>query len=124
MLLSPDGSFIRDIDIEELKLFLGNQNHQTVVLTKQKLIYLDHFDLREYPLSLEQFNGLSDQLHNAGLLDLLQPKNYSKDHPTGAPFALTCIFDDGAQYEYFSDGAPSEIFQKIIQIIWSFFGQQ
>ena len=86
MLLYPDVSFQRDIDIDELRISCGGHYGKAIVLTKDKITYRNtvhptiaymsfpqgYFDTNEVSISSEQFLQLSDAIHNAGLLNLFQ----------------------------------------------------
>ncbi len=131
MLLNKDGSFIRDIDIDELIISLGHHYGKTIVLTKEKLTYRNtihptigymsfpqgYFDIKELTITAEQFKTLSDRIHNAGLLNLLQPITEHNIYPGAVYQTMSCIFDDGAQYEYITCGTTAKEFDEIVQIL-------
>ncbi len=133
MLLNSDGSFTRDIDIDELKVSYGDHIIKSIVLERNKitlyntthpidntLITQDSFDKKEFNVSFEQFYDLSDQIHNAGLLDLIQPLT-DKDVCSGGSYqSMYCVFNDGAQYEYRINEKPSKQFIGILEILLDF----
>lgn len=134
MLVFPDGQFIRDIDIDELRISFGKGLCKKIVLTKDKIAYQNtinpsigymdfpqgYFDIKEISISLEQFKQLSDDIHEAGLYNLIQPVS-EYDLCSGVDYQiLTCIFDDGAQYEYVTKEKPKKEFEDIVQILLSF----
>lgn len=134
MLVFPDGQFIRDIDIDELRISFGEGLCKKIVLTKDKITYQNtinpsigymnfpqgYFDIKETSISLEQFKQLSADIHEAGLYNLIQPVS-EYDLCPGADYQmLTCIFDDGSEYEYKTMGLPAKEFSLIVEILLSF----
>lgn len=132
MLLNKDGSFTRDIDIEELSVCFGGHYGKSITLFKDKITYRNtvhptiacmdfpkgYFDIRSIPLSREAFIKLSDDIHNAGLLSILSP-NENMELLDGAVYeTMHCVFDDGSQYHY-SDfkSRTSDIFKNICKIL-------
>lgn len=132
MLLNNDGSFTRDIDIEELSVSFGGHYGKSITLYKDKITYRntvhptiagmvfpkDYFDAKTLPLSREEFLKISDDIHNAGLLSILSP-NENMELLDGAVYeTMHCVFDDGSQYHY-SDfkSRTSDIFKNICKIL-------
>lgn len=125
MLINPDGSIIRDVDIDELRIYYCDDSAKEIVLTKNNITYqsidmyngipFGCFDVEKVPLSFEQFLKLSDDIHTAGLLRLLDNASDTELY-TDTAFRLSCIFDDGCQYEYMST-APCEEIDNLVSIL-------
>ena len=132
MLLNNDGSFTRDIDIEELSLSFGGHYGKSITFNKDKIIYQNtvhptiaymdfpkgYFDSKSISLSREEFLKISNDIHNAGLLNILSP-NENTELLDGAVYeTMHCVFDDGSQYHYcdFSSRTANE-FQAICDIL-------
>ena len=134
MLLNNDGTFIRDIDIDELRISYGHHYGKTVVLTKNKIKFQntihptigymsfppDYFDQNEVEISNKQFKELSDKIHNAGLLKLFRFPLDKTLYPGAVYQSLICTFDDGAIYKYRTHGSPHDAFNRIASILSSF----
>lgn len=134
MLLNPDGSFQRDIDIDELRISCGGHYGKAIVLTKDKITYRNtvhptiaymsfpqgYFDTKEVSISPEQFLQLSDAIHNAGLLNLFQKPCEHSMYPGAVYQTMYCVFDDCAQYEYMTRTTPDKEFTDIVNILLPF----
>lgn len=132
MLLNKDGSFTRDIDINELSVSFGGHYGKSITLYKDKITYRNtvhptiacmdfpkgYFDSKSISLSREDFLKISDDIHNAGLLSILSP-NENINLLDGAVYeTMYCVFDDGACYHYSSrKNQVSEIFKRICDIL-------
>ena len=125
MLVFPDGQFIRDIDIDELRISFGKCLCKKIVLTKDKIAYQNtinpsigymdfpqgYFDIEEIPISLEQFKQLSNDIYEAGLCTLIQPVSEYELCPGADYQMVVCIFNDGSEYEYKTMGLPAKEFR-------------
>lgn len=128
MLRKPEGLIIRDIEIEKLELNREGPISFRIVMTKnriayRKTVYFPHgyhgtylvegqTVEKELEITPEQFAKLSDSMHNAGLLELLQNQSEKQ--------SLVCEFDDGAHYEYRPRRAQPVEFERIASILMSF----
>ena len=136
MLLYPDGTFKRDIDIDELRICCGEHYGKTIILTKNKISYQNtihptigymdfpqnYFEIHEMPVSYEQFQKLSDDIHEAGLLNLFH-KTCDRETSAGAIYqTLHCLFDDGSEYAYMTRATADKKFTDIVEILLSFCG--
>ncbi len=134
MLLNKDGSFTRDIDIDELTISFGHHYGKTICLIKNKITYqntihptigymsfpLDYFVKNEMEISKGQFNELSNLIYDAGLLDLFDEPLDDTMYPGAVYRSLYCTFDDGASYQYRTHGSPKKAFNQIVGILSSF----
>jgi len=132
MLLNKDGSFKRDIDIDELSVSFGGHCGKSITLNKDKITYQNtvhptiaymdfpkgYFDSKSISLSREEFLKISDDIHNAGLLSILSP-NENMELLDGAVYeTMHCCFDDGACYHYSSRKSQvSDVFKRICDIL-------
>lgn len=131
MLINPDGSFVRDIDIDELQISCGDHYGKTIVLTKNKITYRNtihptlaymsfpdgYFDVKEVSVSPEEFLKISDAIHAAGLLELFHRRSEQELFHGAIYQTLNCLFDDGAYFEYITQGLPDKEFSDIVQIL-------
>ncbi|MGN1348801.1 MAG: zinc ribbon domain-containing protein [Acutalibacteraceae bacterium] len=131
MLINPDGSFIRDIDIEELRITFGEHYGKEIVFTKEKISYRNtvhptiaymsfpqgYFDIKETPISVEQFVQMSDAIHYAGLLELFRKPCEHNMYPGAVYQTMHCVFDDGAHYEYMTSRTPDKKFNDIVNVL-------
>lgn len=132
MLLNKDGSFTRDIDINELSVSFGGHYGKSITLYKDKITYRNtahptiaymdfpkgYFDSKSISLSREDFIKISNDIHNAGLLSILSP-NENINLLDGAVYeTMHCVFDDGSHYHY-SDfkSKASDVFKSICNIL-------
>jgi hypothetical protein len=97
MLFTEDGKAKRDIEIDYLRIFFGGVLGKEIILTKEKAtvkntvsliadreIYPEeYFEEREISLTEEKFLQISDDLHNAGLLDILDVPKKCVNIPCG-----------------------------------------
>ena len=134
MLVFPDGQFIRDIDIDELRISFVEGLGKKIIFTKDKITYQntinpsvgfmdfapEYFDIKEKPISFEQFKQLSNEIHEAGLYSLIQPITGNDLCPGANYHMLTCAFDDGAKYEYITNKSPAKEFNIILELLLSF----
>lgn len=132
MLLNKDGSFTRDIDIDELSVSFGGHCGKSITLNKDKITYQNtvhptiaymnfpkgYFDSKSISLSREEFLKISDDIHNAGLLSILSP-NENMELLDGAVYeTMHCVFDDGSHYHYIDfKSRTSDIFNNICKIL-------
>lgn len=138
MLLNKDGTFIRDIDIDELKISFGHNYGKTIILTKNRITFQntihptigymsfspDYFDHHEIEITHSQFKELSDKIHDAGLLELFRFSQDNTNYPGAVYQVLTCTFDDGANYRYQTHRSPAKEFNQIIDILSSFISKR
>ena len=137
MLLNKDGTYIRDIDIEELSISYGEDFGGTITLTREKITHRNsitptvaelyfpkgYFDAHEIPITKEQFEQLSEAIHNVGLCGLFQKSasDIDSDMAPGRVFqTLWCRFTDGAEYAYATYLTPEKEFDDIFQILLPF----
>ena len=134
MILNKDGSSTRDIDIDELIISFGHHYGKTVILTKDKIKFQntihptigymsfppDYLDQKEIEISSQQFKELSDEIHNAGLLEMFDLPTDDTKYIGAIYQSLLCTFDDGASYEYRTHGTPHDAFNQIAKILSSF----
>ncbi len=132
MLLNKDGSFKRDIDIDELSVSFGGHCGKSITLNKDKITYQNtvhptiaymdfpkgYFDSKSISLSREESLKISDDIHNAGLLSILSP-NENMELLDGAVYeTMHCVFDDGSHYHYSNfKSRTSDIFKNICKIL-------
>lgn len=132
MLLNKDGSFTRDIDIDELSVSFGGHCGKSITLNKDKITYQNtvhptiaymdfpkgYFDSKSISLSREEFLKISDDIHNAGLLSILSPNENMKLLDGAVYETMHCCFDDGACYHYSSRKSQvSDVFKRICDIL-------
>lgn len=131
MLLFPDGSFERDIDIDELRISCGGHYGKAIVLTKTAITYRNtvhptigymsfpegYFETKTIPISHEQFLKLSDAIHAAGLLELFRKPCEHTMYPGAVYQTMSCVFDDCAHFEYMTRGTPDKEFNDIVEIL-------
>ncbi len=134
MLLNKDGTIIRDIDIDELKISFGHHYGKTIILTKNRITFHntihptigymsfppDYFDHHEIEITHSQFKELSDKIHDAGVLELFRFPLDKTLYPGVVYQSLICTFDDGAIYKYRTHGSPPDAFNRIASILSSF----
>lgn len=120
MLLEPDGTFIRDIDIEELQINTLGDYGRSITLKKDTIIYNNTTAPTIIDISKDEFLELSNAIHMAGLLNISW--NVEKECYLGAKYAcMRVLFDDGAYYELNvrTQNRPKE-YDKIVDILNQF----
>lgn len=126
MLFDKNGDIIRDIDIDSLEIHLDSRYCKSIILTKEKIVFQDNgntdFSSKEIPITISQFSELSENIHNAGLLNIIQPKTIEIETDTDSDYkVLTCVFDDCSQYEFKTKDIVPKEYEIITEILLKYY---
>lgn len=139
MMFGPDGEILRDIDIDELIISAGRPVGSRIVLTKNEVtyqktisggIYPDFFEQKKIKITREEFDELSDAIHNAGLLNIVSPNvEILKEEEIALGYISTeymiCYFDDGVKAVCIADEHKwNTKFHEISRILRSLFEEE
>lgn len=115
---------------------MNGEYGETVVLTKDKIIYKDDFaltmDYLSYPehmikfseknISYKDYCILCDAVNKAGLFDLTEQDMSNVEYPRGKYKGNFCKLDDGTNFKYITtDIVPAKEFSNIASLMLTFF---